>query len=115
MVSVKAIAEEKEHRLSSKHRICKRMERLLKGDREMKAVLVIDMPKSCKECFLCGFGGANLEQYVCSLTGEHSEDPHLVGCPLRPLPSFKAVDLNDTRDVVMFCHGWNDCLEEITK
>ena len=33
---------------------------------------------------------------------------------LKPLPSFKAVDLNDTRDVVMFCHGWNTCLAEIT-
>ena len=32
----------------------------------------------------------------------------------RPLSSFKAVDLNDTRDVVMFCHGWNTCLAEIT-
>lgn len=31
-----------------------------------------------------------------------------------PLPSYKAVDLNDTRDVVMFCHGWNTCLAEIT-
>ena len=35
-------------------------------------------------------------------------------CELKPLPSFKAVDLNDTRDVMMFCHGWNTCLGEIT-
>lgn len=32
----------------------------------------------------------------------------------KPMPSYKAVDLNDTRDVVMFCHGWNTCLNEIT-
>ena len=35
-------------------------------------------------------------------------------CELKPLPSYKAVDLNDTRDVMMFCHGWNTCLDEIT-
>lgn len=35
-------------------------------------------------------------------------------CTLVPMPSYKAVDLNDTRDVVMFCHGWNTCLNEIT-
>lgn len=62
----------------------------------MKAILVIDEPK---DCFTCELGGSK----VC-----------IGGCPLKPLPSFKAVDLNDIRDVVMFCHGWNTCLAEIT-
>ena len=55
----------------------------------MKVILAIDMPESCKECRFCGFGGLYLEQYVCYLTGDHSEDSHLVGCPLRPLPEKK--------------------------
>lgn len=79
-----------------------------------KSVLVIDTPKTCKECrcqmmLVCVPADEDIDEYV---------DPSTTipkWCPLRPLPSFKAVDLNDTRDVVMFCHGWNDCLEEITK
>lgn len=51
----------------------------------MKAILITDMPSSCAECQFCGRGGRNLERYVCCLTGEHSEEPHLVGCPLQPL------------------------------
>lgn len=76
----------------------------------MKAVLVIDMPNNCEECkiiYLQWHG----ESSTCD-SGDWSERPSW--CPLRPLPSFKAVDLNDTRDVVMFCHGWNTCLAEIT-
>ena len=76
----------------------------------MKAILVIDMPDSCEECkiiYLQGHG----ESSICD-SGDWSKRPSW--CPLRPLPSFKAVDLNDTRDVVMFCHGWNTCLAEIT-
>lgn len=76
----------------------------------MKAILVIDMPKSCKECFLCGIGGEDLEQYVCSLTGEHSESPHLVGCPLKPLPHKLQADWYTDG----YKEGFNDCLAEIT-
>lgn len=86
----------------------------------MKAVLVIDMPKSCKECLFCGFGGVNLEKYVCCLTGENSEEPHLVGCPLKPLPN--KLDANywhrmfggeyKVREAKGY--GWNACLKEIT-
>ena len=75
----------------------------------MKAILVIDMPDSCEECkiiYLQGHG-----ESICDSV-DWSKRPSW--CPLRPLPSFKAVDLNDTRDVMMFCHGWNACLNEIT-
>ena len=77
--------------------------------RNSKAILVIDMPKNCAECklmFLQWIG-----QSICNAV-DWEERPSW--CPLKPLPSFKAVDLNDTRDVVMFCHGWNTCLAEIT-
>lgn len=80
----------------------------------MKAVLVIDMPKSCKECFLCGIGGEDLGQYVCSLTGEHSESPHLVGCPLRPLPNKQETARDEAYSVEDYRIGYNACLAEIT-
>ena len=79
----------------------------------MKAVLVIDMPTTCAGCPCYDYIHG-----VCAITYKDCElrkQAKPTWCPLRPLPSFKAVDLNDTRDVVMFCHGWNDCLEEITK
>ena len=77
-----------------------------------KSVLVVDTPKTCKECrcqmmLVCVPADEDIDEYV---------DPNTTmpeWCPLRQLPSFKAVDLNDTRDVVMFCHGWNTCLAEI--
>lgn len=77
----------------------------------MKAILVIDMPIDCLECpfyddMLMRCGYLKNEQY--------GVDARPSDCPLKPMPSFKAVDLNDTRDVVMFCHGWNTCLAEIT-
>lgn len=82
--------------------------------RNNKAVLVIDMPKSCKECIFCGFGGINLEQYVCSLTGVHSESPHLIGCPLRPLPDREnPTRLKDGTYFKAYDTGWNDCLDAI--
>lgn len=78
-----------------------------------KSILVVDTPKTCKECrcqmmLVCVPADEDIDEYV---------DPNTTipeWCPLRPLPSFKAVDLNDTRDVVMFCHGWNTCLTETT-
>ena len=84
-----------------------------------KAVLVIDMPIDCAECLFCGWGGRNLDKYVCSLTKEHSEEPHLVGCPLKLMPqkkshiecSWNAEKIKTTND---FEDGWNACIEEIT-
>ena len=65
------------------------------------------MPKGCCEC--------NCAIDLCHGTIPSQEwyDKRPSWCPLKPIPSFKAVDLNDTRDVVMFCHGYNTCLDEI--
>lgn len=68
----------------------------------MKAVLVIDVDKD------------ELGEAVATITAEENNISFFARGVIRPLPSFKAVDLNDTRDVVMFCHGWNTCLAEIT-
>lgn len=80
----------------------------------MKAILIVDMPSDCTECQFCGRGGRNLEKYVCCLTREHSEEPHLVGCPLRPLPrKLTEADIGwgEQRG---YRGGWNNCLAEIT-
>ena len=79
----------------------------------MKYYLLIDeKPDSCETCPLRSYSDLML---MCTPMREGAYEICEDGrCPLRPLPSFKAVDLNDTRDVVMFCHGWNTCLAEIT-
>ena len=84
----------------------------------MKAILVIDLPKCCGET-PCPCWNDNDRKDWCgatnmTLTGCDIEKERPSWCPLKPLPSYKAVDLNDTRDVLMFCHGWNTCLNEIT-
>ena len=84
-----------------------------------KATLVIDkMPKRCLDCPLI-WDEMNNNIVRCSNGRRLDENEYYIykqkpsWCPLRPMPSFKVVDLNDTRDVVMFCHGWNTCLDEI--
>lgn len=73
----------------------------------MKAVLVIDVEEKDigRKVNYVSVQGGGLS-YIVGTMGDDAR--------LRPLPSFKAVDLNDSRDVVMFCHGWNTCLAEIT-
>ena len=87
----------------------------------MKAILVIDMPNKCESC-PCSTINDEIDGsmvFTCdALPNKEITEGNMTKrkpswCPLRPLPSFKTVDLNDTRDVMMFCHGWNACLEEI--
>lgn len=81
----------------------------------MKAVLVIDMPRNCWGC-PCNEVDSDGMSWCNALAKNtiHSNVERQPWCPLKPLPIFKAVDLNDSRDVMMFCHGWNTCLAEIT-
>lgn len=84
----------------------------------MRALLVIDMPRDCWVCHLVDeWGNCNAIKMTSARYGvsvKQNDKDRPSWCPLKSLPSFKAVDLNDTRDVVMFCHGWNTCLAEIT-
>ena len=84
---------------------------------EMKAILVIDMPDDVSLDEWYAFMTvdrlkATEEELMQGIPFDESKTFKFV--PLRPLPSFKSVDLNDRRDVVMFCHGRNTCLAEIT-
>lgn len=76
----------------------------------MKAILVIDVQMTEDKKHICDSCPVwDEKRWICKYDFMFGHK----GCPLKPIPSFKAVDLNDTRDVVMFCHGWNTCLEEL--
>ena len=87
-----------------------------------KAILVMDMPECCADCY-CGYfeRGTKELNLVCGATGE---DANNVGkpdwCPLWELPEKK-----ETR-TTLECHsngkwtegmkaGWNACINEILK
>ena len=54
--------------------------------RSQKAILVMEMPKNCDDCYLCvEYGGC----YKCAATGDVMARPHEIRpawCPLRELP-----------------------------
>lgn len=75
-----------------------------------KSVLVIDTPKTCKECrcqmmLVCVPADEDIDEYV---------DPNTTmpeWCPLKPLPKKKNTDFHPN---IVYANGWNDCLKEIT-
>ena len=79
----------------------------------MKAILVIDIPNGCDECQFCGFGGRDLEKYVCCLTREHSDDTHMVGCPLKPLPDKIDQGYPCEKYDEGYSDGWDACIDKI--
>ena len=83
----------------------------------MKALIVIEMPDDAKlDEWFAKIQLDRMRVPISEMYGVIFDEMKVINfVPLRPLPSFKAVDLNDTRDVMMFCHGWNVCLEEIEK
>ena len=100
-----------------------------------KAILVIDMPRTCEECPICQ-GVALDGDYVCSIKDEHGEERGFDDgryekpdwCPLKPVPEKKKEKtLNDIvgvgdRESVFKCvleelvkQGYNACIDEILK
>lgn len=90
-----------------------------------KAILVIDMPKSCYKCPMmfddgngiwCGVerdkdGDMHMRvHYYCDENGRAS------WCPLKPMPNEREVNmLKQNEYEVALNEGWNACLEEIEK
>ena len=79
-----------------------------------KAILVIDMPKSCADCplaqndsdyGLCCFEVGILYDNVRDYKNRRSDD-----CPLKPMPE-KELDWNDGEDE--YITGFNACIDEI--
>ena len=87
-----------------------------------KAILVIDMPRTCEECPICQ-GVALDGDYVCSIKDEHGEERGFDDgrcekpdwCPLKPLPEYDSPAINPTVENVYYAQGWNDCIDEILK
>ena len=84
-----------------------------------KAVLVMDMPKTCKDCSCKYFSYKDYALYDCAITGKtvpidggrYGEKPYW--CPLRELP--EKVNHPDYCDNGRFDKGWNACLDKILK
>ena len=89
-----------------------------------KAVLVMDMPECCADCY-CGYFERDTKELnlVCGATGE---DANNVGkpdwCPLRKLPermevcgTYNAAYYAKGGKMPSYKTGWNACLDEILK
>lgn len=91
-----------------------------------KAVLVMDMPESCKKCVFCrGLNACKLKKYlagdrICTI---YTVDKQIMEggkpdwCPLRELPE-KMPDLEHGYENVeksIIRTGWNACLDAIAK
>ena len=89
-----------------------------------KAVLVMNMPECCADCY-CGYFERDTKELnlVCGATGE---DANNVGkpdwCPLRELPEKNPSNPELAPGVYytekgyeVYKNGWNACLDEILK
>ena len=93
-----------------------------------KAVLVMDMPESCKKCVFCrGLNACKLNKYlvgdrICTI---YTVDKQIMEggkpdwCPLRELPEKKeelAIEQYEFGGLgKAFVSGWNACLDAIAK
>lgn len=81
----------------------------------MKAILIVDMPKSCSECPLF-----NSDFYACQLVFAELYEEVRKGirhenCPLKPLPKH-VIDRNKfaiENKYMNYQDGFNACLDEI--
>ena len=85
----------------------------------MKAILVIDMPKSCRDCKLTyldtgddAYFGVNVQRCIFD-DAEADTDERYYDCPLKPLPEPKEIELEWLEGE--YENGWNDCLKEMEK
>ena len=86
----------------------------------MKAILVIDIPKTCLDCPVCSLDEMDGD-YICGKTGKCVEeyfDKKPSWCPLRPLPKrneYRADTKYENMDKYStgYADGRNDCLDEI--
>lgn len=76
------------------------------------AILVIDMPDCCYECFAFDDSG---DHPMCLVTEEYrgykfrAREQKMDKCPLREIPN-RMICLDDRDD---YADGYNDCLDEI--
>ena len=89
----------------------------------MKAILVLDMPKSCTDCPYLGFEKDTKKPACVICEGRFKKDEDIenersIICPLRPMPKKEEKPSKGEDDYNDFCigytRGWNECLDEIT-
>lgn len=73
-----------------------------------KAVLVIDIPKSCDECPLMF---RHEEERCCIPEGRNSFTIKPNWCPLKPAPKMQKLWSDDETDA--WIRGYNNCVREI--
>lgn len=81
-----------------------------------KAILVMDMPKSCRECSLAENRSIQLEEsYICSPKRKWATDKECESrqnwCPLKEVPQKKKDTL--MTNYSRYVRGWNDCIDRI--
>ena len=75
-----------------------------------KAVIVIEMPKSCWECPVVDgeYGDCQLlNKQICD------DDKRMEDCPLRPLPEKWEIQPYNSQSRVDWKIGYNNCLDDI--
>lgn len=103
---------------------CERSMKQINAKREMKAILIIDMPICCEDC-PCMNWASYEDEILCGALGEElfvNDKEEVIKskrCPLKPMPEKKPVSYHDDLfgDVEKNFNniGWNACLEEIEK
>lgn len=96
-----------------------------------KAILVLDMPETCSECYFCSkptefyvSGGLYTKISRCRLAPDTVEDPWRdipwqiehkeTWCPFKPVPEKYDLDVPHDRDYDQeFEKGYNECIDEI--
>ena len=84
-----------------------------------KAILVMDMPKSCRECDLRVIGSCN---FCTGADGRKIDQMKIINndikpdwCPLCEVPQKQTVHCTDTTHHRFAKDGWNHCIDTILK
>lgn len=86
-----------------------------------KAILVIDMPKSCSECSICASWqecAFSTREYWCPLMDNKDVEPNKKPeqCPLKPIPDKKNRNNRVVGDYLRGrSDGYNACIDDILK
>ncbi len=82
-----------------------------------KAILIIDMPRCCDECFALDDNG---DYPFCLITQEQrgytfrTRELRMDKCPLKKFPRMKFTYVDHDSDAIAnYNRGWNDCLDKI--
>lgn len=80
-----------------------------------KAILVMDMPKSCCSCNMCNSNDeCILQDEDVDFKASDSWEELRKGCPLRELPEKREYDgLMEYDDI--YADGYNTCIDELLK